>query len=183
MQPRNGRSRRDGGRSIVWSWWRCRSRWRDTGTWRDLLKSARRRLEARANCAILYTDNALMKHCPCPTPVDRCRPPRVSSLFLSLSLSLRFFHFSFYFLYSFSNTRERQRHKSCREILSKRWKDRSNKRSVWNNEPFFEDDERDRGIRGMMRVTWTFFLFFQWLISILLYPPSSVSFLCIFLAV
>lgn len=142
MQPRNGRSRRDGGRSIVWSWWRCRSRWRDTGTWRDLLKSARRRLEARANCAILYTDNALMKHCPCPTPVDRCRPPRVSSLFLSLSLSLRFFHFSFYFLYSFSNTRERQRHKSCREILSKRWKDRSNKRSVWNNESFFEDDER-----------------------------------------
>lgn len=28
MQPRNGRSRRDG-RSIVWSW--CRSRWRDRG--------------------------------------------------------------------------------------------------------------------------------------------------------
>lgn len=95
MQPRNGRSRRDGGRSIVWSWWRCRSRWRDTGTWRDLLKSARRRLEARANCAILYTDNALMKHCPCPTPVDRCRPPRVSSLFLSLFL---FVSFTFLFI-------------------------------------------------------------------------------------
>lgn len=98
MQPRNGRSRRDGGRSIVWSWWRCRSRWRDT--WRDLLR-ARRRLEARANCAILYTDNALMKHCPLPDTGRSVSPAPCLFFFFSLSFPLRFFHFSFLFFFYF----------------------------------------------------------------------------------
>lgn len=179
MQPRNGRSRRDGGRSIVWSWWRCRSRWRDTGTWRDLLKSARRRLEARANCAILYTDNALMKHCPCPTPVDRCRPPRVSSLFLSLFL---FVSFTFLFI-SCIRSRTRANAKGTKAVAKSCQRgekivlirDRCETTSLFS--------KMTRGDSWNDASYLNFFLFFQWLISILLYPPSSVSFLCIFLAV
>lgn len=49
---------------------------------------------ARANCAILYTDNALMKHCPCSTPIGVARP--VSLFAFSLSFPLRSVRFSFF---------------------------------------------------------------------------------------
>lgn len=179
MQPRNGRSRRDGGRSIVWSWWRCRSRWRDTGTWRDLLKSARRRLEARANCAILYTDNALMKHCPCPTPVDRCRPPRVSSLFLSLFL---FVSFTFLFI-SCIRSRTRANAKGTKAVAKSCQRGEKIVLIRGRCETTSLFSKMTRGDSWNDASYLNFFLFFQWLISILLYPPSSVSFVCIFLAV
>ena len=62
------------------------------------LKSAEN-APAWANCAILCTDNALMKHCPCSTPIE-VSPASclfILSLFLSLSLSRSLLSFFLYF--------------------------------------------------------------------------------------
>ena len=125
MQPRNGRSGRDGrSMPIVWSWWRCRS-CRSGGILARRnderpFKSAEN-APAWANCAILCTDNALMKHCPCSTPasVSPASCPFIFSLLLFLSSFLSHLLFFFWFL---------------RGVRDRHARDTKSERVPWNGE-------------------------------------------------